>query len=1014
MESEEKMSTQVLDTHFPNMEMFRQFLSLVENLPHGVILVDTVTLLPVEVNSAACNILGFTRNEIKSIPVRDLNNNFQARIDGLFSQKNSSKIPVCFETMFRTKKGILRNCSTQMFIINIEKKEYVFLFLEDVSEQKISQDITMAERSIFQICYSSVEKKELFHNLLSFFKEFTGCEAIGIRIREGEDFPYVETNGFPDTFVELERSLCAYDRDGKIFRDHNGDPVLECMCGNIISGRFDPSKPFFTKNGSFWSGNTTELLAATSEKDRQSATRNRCNGSGYESVALIPIKHSGTTYGLFQFNDKRRDWHTAEKVEILEHLVNYVGIALAKIESDQALITSEQNFKQIFNSTTEAILIHDAESGRFIDVNETMVRMFGFHSKAEALSKSVSDISYGEEQPTTTRALSLVKKASTEGPQIFEWLCQKMDGKTFWAEVVLNRFMIAGKYRVLSVVRDISERKRIEEALNQSIEHYRLLFEEMIEGFALHEIILDTRGTPVDYRFLDVNPAFETLTGLKKESLIGHTVKEVMPGTEDYWIEKYGNIALHGGDLQYENYAGELGKWFEVTAYCPKFGQFVTVFEDITNKKMGALALKESEEQFRSTFEQTSIGMCIVSVDGIFLRINKAFCHLLGYTEDELLGKSVKTITHPDDYRITEEQLQQPVQTKNQNLLFEKRYISKSGNVIYAAISSTLILDSNGNPRHFVTQIQDISEKKRTEEALQLRDKIFTHSLDMLFIAGFDGYFKVVNPAFETTLGWTKEEMLARPWIDFVHPDDKGKTVEVKAKRLDNGQETLQFENRYLCKDGNYRWLSWNSFPYADEKIIVGVARDVTERKALDESLHRSEERYHLIDEASSDQIYSYDLQSRFTHVNTTLCKTLGLSIDQILGKTHRDLGFPEEQCAEWDALHNEVFSTNKTVFSETIATINNQEHYYEVVLNPMHDSEGKIIGIAGATRDIHARKIAEIKIQDQMDELRRWNAVTLGRENRVIELKQEVNQLLSQMCQPIRYKFDKDTGDKP
>jgi PAS domain S-box-containing protein len=1013
MDSEKTKSTPVHDTRFPDMETFRQLLPFFDNLPQGLILVDPVTLLPVEVNSAACRILGYARDEFKSIPIRDFDADIQARIDGLFSGENKSNAEDHFETRFRISQGILRIIDTHINKIKIGKKDYFYLFFEDITDITILQDITGAERSIFQICYSAVEKKELLHNLLSFFKVYTGCEAVGVRIREGDDFPYLETDGFPDTFVELERSLCAYDSDGKIFRDHKGDPVLECMCGNIISGRFNPSKPFFTKNGSFWSGNTTELLATTSEKDRQSRTRNRCNGSGYESVALIPIKHNGITYGLFQFNDKRRGWHTAEKVETLEHLVNYVAITLAKFDSDQALVASEQNFKQIFNSTTEAILIHDAESGQFIDVNETMVRMFGFASKAEALSKTISDISFGEEQPTITRALSLVRKASIEGPQIFEWLCRKMDGKTFWAEVVLNRSIIAGRPRVLAVVRDISERKRMEEALNLSIEHYRLLFEEMIEGFALHEIILDSKGAPVDYRFIDVNPAFETLTGLKKEALIGHTVKEVMPGIEDYWIEKYGDIALHGGDLQYENYASELGKWFEVTAYCPKFGQFVTVFEDITKKKMGDLALKESEEQFRSTFEQTSIGMCIVSVDGKFLRINKAFSRLLGYKEGELLGKSVKTITHPDDHAITEEQLQQPVLTNDQNVLFEKRYISKSGDLIYASISSTLILDGNGKPRHFVTQIQDITEKKKTEEALQLRDKIFTHSLDMLFIAGFDGYFKVLNPAFETTLGWTKEEMFAKPWIDFVHPDDKKKTEEIKATRLDNGQETLQFENRYLCKDGNYRWLSWNSFPYANENIIVGVARDVTDKKALDETLRISEERYKLIDEASSDSIYSYDIHGRFTHVNSALCKVLGLTSEQIIGKTHDELGFPKEQCDEWDRLHKQVYETKCTVTSETAATINNEVKYFEVVLDPIYDSEGNIIGIAGTTRDINARKKAELKVLEQMEELRRWNAVTLGRENRVVELKQEVNQLLRQMNQPVRYELDKNTEAK-
>jgi PAS domain S-box-containing protein len=178
--------------------------------------------------------------------------------------------------------------------------------------------------------------------------------------------------------------------------------------------------------------------------------------------------------------------------------------------------------------------------------------------------------------------------------------------------------------------------------------------------------------------------------------------------------------------------------------------------------------------------------------------------------------------------------------------------------------------------------------------------------------------------------------------------------------------------------------------------------------------LRQSEERYKLIDEASSDSIYSYDRQGRFTHANSALMKTLGLSRDQILGKTHRDLGFPEEQCAEWDKLHEQVYLTNNTVISETIATINNEILYFEVVLDPIHDSNGNIVGIAGTTRDINARKKAEIKIQEQMEELRRWNAVTLGRENRIFELKKEINELLKQVNLPPRYSVDEEMGGRP
>ncbi len=1009
MDSNERSSAP--DNFLPSADLkaYYQFIKHLAPVHLGIVLADTDTKLPVEFNSTAHQILGYTPDEFRSISIQDHETKGDSELANHLSGSEGPGIVTQFDTNFVTKTGETCKVTMSLQKVTIGERTYYHLMYEDITNRVNSIRLNQAERQIFAICNSAVSKSDFIRDLLSFFKSYTGSEAIGIRLRNGDDFPYFETTGFPDQFVEMERSLCAYDEDGKIFRESGGDPVLECMCGNIIRGRFDATKPFFTPHGSFWTGNTSKLLATTTGKDRQSTTRNRCNGSGYESVALIPIRHNEVTYGLIQFNDKRIGWHTKGNIETLEYLVDYVAIALAKLQAEEARFEIEQNFKQIINSTTESIFIQDSETGKIIDVNDTMVKMFGFASKTEALSKSISDISYGDDKANSNKVVDLIRKATSEGPQTFEWLCRKNNGKTFWAEVVLNRTILSGKKRVLAVVRDISDRKRMEEALNFSKERYRLLFEEMVEGFALHEIILDSKGTPVDYRFLDVNPAFETLTGLQRNKLIGHTVKEVMPGTEDYWIEQYGQVALMGGDLRYENYARELGKWFKVTVYCPKFGQFVTVFEDITNKKIGDMALIESEEQFRGTFEQSSVGMCIVSLDGAFIRVNNSLCQMLGYSQEELLGQSINMVTHPDDIELSKEQLQYPVSSDTYSIHFEKRYIHKNGQVIYVTINSTLILDAAGKPRHFITQVQDITENKKTFEALQLRDKIFTHSMDMLFIAGFDGYFKVLNPAVENTLGWTLDELYAKPWLEFVHPEDRIQTEEIKTKRLDTGQEILQFENRYLCKDGNYKWLSWNSFPYPDENIIVGVARDITDRKALDESLRLSEERYKLIDEASSDSIYSYDLQGHFTHVNTALCKLLGLTNDQIIGKTHQELGFPDDQCKEWDRLHKLVYDTQKTVVSETTATIDGDQKFFEVVLDPIYDLDGTIIGIAGTTRDIDARKKAEIKVREQMDELRRWNAVTLGRENRIIELKKEVNQLLKMMDQPPRYLADKD-----
>src|SRR5262249_6501481 len=109
-------------------------------------------------------------------------------------------------------------------------------------------------------------------------------------------------------------------------------------------------------------------------------------------------------------------------------------------------------------------------------------------------------------------------------------------------------------------------------------------------------------------------------------------------------------------------------------------------------------------------------------------------------------------------------------------------------------------------------------------------------SLNLMCIAGTDGYFKHVNPAWETTLGYTREELLSRPYVEFLHPDDRESTV-AEAARVASGRSTLSFENRYRCKDGSYKWLLWSAVGRADRGLIYAIAADVTERKSVEARL---------------------------------------------------------------------------------------------------------------------------------------------------------------------------------
>jgi diguanylate cyclase (GGDEF)-like protein len=162
--------------------------------------------------------------------------------------------------------------------------------------------------------------------ILKRIQEFTNIEAIAIRLLENGDYPYFVYSGFSRSFIKRENSIIATDKNGNwLLSPNKKSHILECMCGNIIAGKFDSFLSFFTQGGSFWSNCTTELINTNTEKDRQARARNYCNYCGYESVALIPIISDESCLGLIQLNDHKKDIFSLELIEFLESIGKQIG-----------------------------------------------------------------------------------------------------------------------------------------------------------------------------------------------------------------------------------------------------------------------------------------------------------------------------------------------------------------------------------------------------------------------------------------------------------------------------------------------------------------------------------------------------------------------------------------------------------------------------------------------------------------------------------------------------------------
>ncbi len=224
----------------------------------------------------------------------------------------------------------------------IRLKGYMF----NITQRKIAEQRQNLTNRILAILNRSNEWQQLIKDILVEIKQFTGFDAVGIRMKKGQDYPYFETNGFTPEFVEMENYLCSMDSQDNRNCQLDGKPHLECLCGIVISGCANSSFPGFTKGGSFWSNNTTSFHKTSPDSNLQMLTRKRCNAEGYESVALIPLKSENETIGLLQLNDKRPDRFTSDLLHFFEDIGASIAIAFKNMQAAEELIKAKEKAEE--------------------------------------------------------------------------------------------------------------------------------------------------------------------------------------------------------------------------------------------------------------------------------------------------------------------------------------------------------------------------------------------------------------------------------------------------------------------------------------------------------------------------------------------------------------------------------------------------------------------------------------------------------------------------------------------
>ncbi|MBC8379235.1 MAG: PAS domain S-box protein, partial [Planctomycetes bacterium] len=238
-----------------------------------------------------------------------------------------------------------------------------------------------------------------------------------------------------------------------------------------------------------------------------------------------------------------------------------------------------------------------------------------------------------------------------------------------------------------------------------------------------------------------------------------------------------------------------------------------------------------------------------------------------GLKPQDCVGLMAVDFVHPDERETTQEAFTKWLRDKTEDTAFENRQVSRDGNVAHMLWTTRLVFDESGDIAWIDGIARDITERKQAEDEME---RVFNMTNYMVCIASLDGYFTRANSSFEEILGYSSAELLSKPFFEFVHPDDKEKTIAVIKEELSRGAKVIAFENRYQCKDGSYKWLSWTSQPVPEENITFAIAYDITDRKQAEQEREELFKAIELKNEEMQSILYtvSHDLKSPLVNIN--------------------------------------------------------------------------------------------------------------------------------------------------
>jgi PAS domain S-box-containing protein len=640
--------------------------------------------------------------------------------------------------------------------------------------------------------------------------------------------------------------------------------------------------------------------------------------------------------------------------------------------TEEALRESRESFKALAENANDGILIA-TEGGAHTYANRRAGEITGY-SVAELLKTSIQDLAVPDEVQNIMERFR--KRISGEDiPKQSETVIIRKDGKSVPIEITSAKTIWHGQPAIMVIIRDITERKRAEEALKESENKFRLIFEKApigITHFDMNGVITSCNASLAGILGVPLEKiiGFDMKTGIK-DIQSKAAIQEVLSGRIAYFEGKY--VSLTGGKCSIIK-----------NIYTPLFSEDgslaggICITEDITERKRAEEALRESEAKYRLIADNTADSIWIFDMDMHLQYISPSVKKMKGFTVEETLSQSLEEMMTPASLeslmkRFDQEMVLEASGTADpgRTVSFETEEYCKSGATILVENSVTFIRDAQGRPVRMLGISRDITERKRAEEVLRESEEkfrnLFRNAVEGILVADVDtGKFLLANPAICRMLGYMEKELTLMGIAD-IHPEKELNYIVKEFGSIMQGNKHFSDSIPCLRKDGSILYADISGFPQVidGKKCTIGFFSDVTERKQMEEALRESQKRFQALTETTSDFVWEMDANGVYTYCSPQIKELWGYKPEDMIGRTPFDVMIPKDREHAIQMFRTISESQRSFKGMETSSWDNTGRI---VVLEtsgvPFFDIDGRLCGYRGISRDITERKRAEEELR--------------------------------------------------